>query len=161
MHDLPERPDFADDADLEHPWAKKYRIPLVSTLYPRWRYEVALAVPRDDDLYRLVWPTEDEARAIGIYIDHRRNWYREGYRQRMLARPLDVDSGTNTVVLAKNEDGWHYRRDSWTSGGLWFPGIHHPEEIRAPYTPDLAGLLAVIRHSSASAADYVEATLAA
>jgi hypothetical protein len=111
--------EFAHDADLTHPWAQRYRIPLVRTPYPAWRYEVALVIPSDEqpDLWHATWPTEDEAELIGSAIEFRRSWYREGYAAKMLERPLDVDSTTNSLILLRNsERGWQYRLASYEHG---------------------------------------------
>jgi hypothetical protein len=136
------RTDFASDADLTHLWATKYRIPLVHSSSPGWSYEVALVVPEADgrSLERAVWPTEDEAELIGHAIEFRMLWYREGWRTRMRERPLDVDGGTNTVVLLKDELGWHYRRHSWTMGPRFFP----PYDAEQQYPGTRAGLLALL-----------------
>jgi len=108
-----------EDADLTHEWVERYRIPLVTNPYPRWSYEVAVVIPGSGefaDLYCAVWPTEDEARVIGNYIGYRRDWYNESWQAGMLARALDVDSGTNTVVLIKQADRWGYRMRTWSVG---------------------------------------------
>lgn len=137
------------DADLTHPWATKWRIPLVATPYPRWFYEVALVVPRGEfEWLNVVWPTDDEAEIIGSYIDYRRDYYRESHQRKMLARALDVDGSTNTVILAKTEAGWRYRCASWTSGGLW-PYLDNADQ-QANYPPTRAGLIEIIRHAGRS-----------
>lgn len=141
--------DFADDADLEHEWAKLWRIPLVDHPHPRWKYEVALVVPRTlqryggqpEHLYGAVWPNDDEAEIIASYIDYRRAWYNDPWQAGMLRRPLDVDSGTNTVILCKRADGWRYRRASF-DGGLW-PYFNNADMI-AQLSPDKAGLMKII-----------------
>lgn len=139
------KPDFAHDADLTHPWAVRYRIPVLTEL-PQWNYEVALIVPpaepREWDRLKAIWPTEEEAEVIGSYIDYRRAWYREDLAARKLQRPLDVDAGTNTVTLVKTENGWRYQRATWTMHGFW-PLLNQPE-FQATYTPDKAGLIALI-----------------
>lgn len=133
-----ERPMFTD-ADLTHPWVERYRIPLVDSPWPTWKYEVALVRPGYGNhgfWADAQWPTEDEARLIGCAIDFCRDWYREGYQQTMLARPLDVDSGTNTVILMKLPRGWVYRRATHEYGPLMFPSFDADEQY-----PDLMPLL--------------------
>ena len=132
------------DADLTHEWVARWRIPLLANPYPRWKYEVALSVPRGDrpDLYGAVWPDESEAEVIGSYIDYRRSYYREGYAKEMLDRALDVDGTTNTVILLKTEGGWRYRRDSFSAGGVW-PYFNDTKE-QAKYPPTKAGLIALV-----------------
>jgi len=127
------------DADLTHPWVEKYRIPLVSTPWPRWKYEVALVRPSYANhgfWADALWPSEDEARLIGCAIDFRRSWYREGWAAQMLERPLDVDSGTNTVVLMKLPRGWVYRLATHTYGPPMWPSYDAAEQY-----PDLEPLL--------------------
>lgn len=138
------RDDF--DADLEHPWAKQWRIPRVTTTHPRWKYEVAVVVPDPTDrydLYRATEPSEDEARIIASYIDFRRDYYREYWKAKMLERPFDVDSGTNTTILGLTPDGWKYRRATHQHG-LW-PLWNMPEK-QAEYPPTPAGLIALLDH---------------
>jgi hypothetical protein len=97
--------DWPFDADQNDPLAK-LRIPVVSSAYPSYKYEVALCV---GDLWHdpPLRPTDREAGMIASYIDYRRAWYNAGWQQKMLARPLDVDSGTNTVILLKRgDDDW-------------------------------------------------------
>lgn len=130
-----------EDADLTHPWAAQHRIPLVEHQWPHWKYEVALVRPNDADseflLLVAVWPTEEEAALIGRYITWRREYYREHWQAKMLKRPLDVDSGTNTQILMKTEHGWHYRLASWNQGLMPLP-----EDEQIP--PTIDGLIALL-----------------
>ncbi|MGH3479680.1 MAG: hypothetical protein ACRDQD_22940, partial [Nocardioidaceae bacterium] len=74
------------DADLTHEWVARWRIPMVTNPFPRWKYEVALVVPTGEPagVYATIWPDETEAEVIGSYIDYRRSYYREGYAKAML-----------------------------------------------------------------------------
>lgn len=131
------------DADLTHPWATTWRIPLIATPYPRWYYEVALVVPRGEwEWLPMVWPTEEEAEIISSYIAYRRDYYREHHQKKMLERALDVDGTTNTVILVKTEAGWRYRQATWTRGGLW-PNLDNTE-WQSKFPPDRDGLIALI-----------------
>ena len=143
------------DADLTHEWVARWRIPLLANPYPRWRYEVALAVPRGDrpDLYGAVWPDEAEAEVIGSYVDYRRSHYRDRYAKEMLERPLDVDATTNTVILLKTESGWRYRLDSWRHGA--WPFFNDPDE-QAKYPPTKAGLIALIHRINDLGTSFAE-----
>jgi hypothetical protein len=142
-------PDRQFDADTEHPWAKQWRIPRVTTTHPRWRYEVALVVPMVTDLpttypeRELLEPAEADAPIIGSYIDYRRDYYREGWKAKMLERAFDVDDSTNTVILGLTAQGWKYRRASYEHG-LW-PFWNMPEE-QAKYPGTPAGLVALLDH---------------
>lgn len=139
----------AYDADTSHPWAAAYRIPITGT-HPRWRYEVALVGPTQDsytaDLWRAVMPTEPEAQIVGSYIDFRRSWYDDHWAQGMLARPFDVDDGTNTVILLRTVGRWAYARASWTSGPPFVPSPNP--------TPDAAGLIALLDHVNRDSATW-------
>lgn len=148
--------DMFTDADLTHEWVARWRIPLVAHPYPRWKYEVALVVPRGEhpDVWATIWPDESEAQVIGSYIDYRRSYYRDSYTKQMLARPLDVDSSTNTVILLKTATGWRYRRASFSSGGLW-PYITMPDE-QAKYPPTRDGLIALIRRINDMGSSFAE-----
>lgn len=141
-------PEFASDVRYpDHRWVTEKRIPLVCTQHPRWKYEVALLVPGNpegvevpaSDLYGAVWPTEEEAALVALAIEYRREWYNEGWRAKMLERPLDVDSGTNTVVLCKRADGWFYTKATF-SPAIFYPGYGKPN----PHTPDVAGLRSLL-----------------
>ena len=139
--DLVSGHEFADDADLAHPWVAAYRIPLTSRS-PRWRYEVAVVSPANDGYMpehaRAELPTEAEAQVIGSYIDFRRSWYSSHWAKEKLERPLDVDEGTNTVVLLRTSSDWAYARASWTDG---------PAFVRSPVpSPDVTGLFALLDH---------------
>ncbi|WP_280389877.1 hypothetical protein [Nocardia wallacei] len=142
------------DADMEHPWAKQWRIPRVTSTHPDWRYEVALVVPSGgvgilaDSLKE---PTEAEARIIGSYIDYRRAYYRDSWRAKMLERPFDIDGTTNTTILALTEQGWKYRRASYQHG-LW-PFWNNPEK-QAEYPPTPAGLVALLDHINKYGRDW-------
>lgn len=120
--------DWPFDADRQDPLAK-LRIPVVRSPYPAWKYEVALFIndPDDHSYDPPLWgfalrPDEAEVRQIVAYIEWRMQWYREGWKAKMRERPLDVDSGTNTVTLMKRGDGdWCYRRWTWRTGPLMVP----------------------------------------
>lgn len=134
------------DADLDHEWCTKWRIPIVNTVMPTWRYEVALVIPSNEtDLFQqnIIWPTEDEAEVIGSFIDYRMTYYNDGWARKMREQRLDVDSSTNTVILGKRRVGWGYRLASFTTPALW-PYPETPSEIAAKCTPDKAGLIALL-----------------
>jgi len=131
------------DADTTHRWAEQWRIPLVTSPYPRWNYEVALVVPFGDDaLWRTVWPTDFEAELVASLIDYRRSYYNDSYQRKMLSRSLDVDGSTNSKILLKTEDGWYYRLATWHHGP--WPLYNTPAEVKAPFTPDARGLVALM-----------------
>ena len=135
---------FADDARLDHPWVARYRIPLIGSAHPSWRYEVAVVVPSTEpdaplpewNLYGATWPTDDEAEVVGSVIDYRRAYYGERWQQQMRQRPLDADSSTNTLVLVRRADRWAYRLSSWQYG---------PTFVDSPVDgATVAGLVAVV-----------------
>jgi hypothetical protein len=106
---------FGDDAD-EHDPLTMLRIAVTSS-HPRYGYHVAF--DRDSEQR----PTDDEAAMLASYLDLRLTWYNAGYRQRMARRPLDTDSGANTVIFHKWGAGdWGYRRASYTHGLMWTVG---------------------------------------
>ena len=109
------------DADRNDPLAA-LRIPVVSSPYPGWKYEVALVITDDDLWGPALRPAETEVRQIVAYIEYRMEYYNEGWRAKMRRKPLDVDSGTNTVTLMKRgDDDWCYRRWTWQTGPLMVP----------------------------------------
>ncbi len=110
----------SQEVELNHPWVKEGRIPVIyGGMYARMRYEVALLLPSpnsDADEYvfpKPVTPTAEEAGLVADYINYRRNYYNQRWQQKMLERPVDVDSTTRTVYLTKTDHGWVYRRDGW------------------------------------------------
>lgn len=150
---------MGEEADLKHPWAARYRIPLIDHLWPGWKFEVALVRPRRRELYGAVWPTEQEATIIGSFIDYRRNYYTDIWQARMLERPLDADSGTNTVILLKTADGWRYRKATWSTGS--WPYIDTDPAVAARFTPDAVGLVAIIDHEQNYGGEWVSPRYAA
>jgi len=136
---------FSGEADLEHEWAKRWRIPLVHSWNPRWKYEVALVVPPVTvwDHINFVWPTEAEAAVIGWFIECRMDYYNDRWRKQMRHRPLDVDDSTNTVILAKVDDHWHYAMATWRSGPPLAP-LPYPTENAGPSYVGREGLIELI-----------------
>ena len=140
------------DADLTHPWVAKYRIPLIKSHCPHWRYEVALVAPGafwTDSPMAPTWPTEDEAQVIGAFIEYRMEYYNAGWAAKMRQLPLDADSTTNTVVLLRTENSWQYRRDSWVYGPLFAPGVDE-------YPATVAGLIDLIGTAASWASGWAD-----
>lgn len=133
------------DAEWDHPWATRWRIPRVHSPYPRWKFEVALCVPepgRPDQLWGATEPSENEALIIAWFIDFRRSYYNERWQQKMLERPFDIDSSTNTVILIRTEGGWQYRRATFETG----PWPYWNDERRSEFPPTADGLLSLLDH---------------
>jgi hypothetical protein len=113
------------DADQHDPLAS-LRIPVVTSPYPGWKYEVCVVITDDDLWGPTLRPDESEVRQIVAYTGYRMDYYNEGWKAKMRRRPLDVDGSTNTVVLLKRAEGnWCYRRCSWTMGPLLVPPRDH------------------------------------
>jgi hypothetical protein len=109
---------LAADVDLEHPWVKQYRVPVLHDLYPGWSFLATITVPREgrqDFLGEGFLPvTEDDAILVGKYITYyRKHWYNARYMRELDRMPLDLDGGANTVSFARMEQGWVFRRFSW------------------------------------------------
>lgn len=115
--------DWPFDADQHDPLAE-LRIPVVSSPYPRWKYEVCLVISAEHVGDGPLWgpslrPDEREVKQILAELDYRLQYYNEGWKAKMRRRPLDVDSSTNTLVLQKYGEGnWRYRRMTWEHG-MW------------------------------------------
>lgn len=138
-------PGYKFDADTEHPWAKQWRIPRVTTTHPGWKYEVALVVPSLEDpnnFWQATEPTEEEARIIASYIEFHMTYYRKSWAEKMRERAFDVDDSTNTVVLIRLAEGWRYRLASYRGGPLLYPA--HDDPDRDQYAPTSAGLIALM-----------------
>jgi hypothetical protein len=60
-------------------------------------------------------PDERETAQLLAELDWRMDWYNASWRDQMRQRPLDIDSGTNTVIFQKRgENDWCFRRASFT-----------------------------------------------
>ena len=124
---------FGTDAKQDDPLTE-LRIPVVSTFNPSWHYVAAYLGTNTDNgsNWNPPWPfasaerpTDPEAQMLVSYLlEHRSYWFgNEGYARKMDQRPLDVDSGWNTIVFIKDADGdWGYRRCSWSYGPTFVPG---------------------------------------
>lgn len=116
------------DVMLDHPWVAKYRIPMVSSYHPDYHYFVTLAdyCPEHEDMTNL-WdvetPTEEEAAIVGSYIEFKvaDQGFREHYLNEIRSRILDIDSGYNTISLAKRGHGlgWGFVRMSYRDSILY------------------------------------------
>jgi hypothetical protein len=139
---------FGGEVDLEHEWATKYRLPLLRHWYPAWKYEIALVVPPVElwDHIEFTWPTDDEARFLAHVLAYRMDYYNERWRQKMQQRPLDVDSGSNTMIVAKIGDAWHYRLSTWRAGPQLWPAPLAVREGRAEPFVGLDGLRRLVDH---------------
>lgn len=143
-----------EDADLTHPWAKQYRLPLVAHPYPHWKYQVALVVPGQDrdDIYHAVWPTEEEVQVLASLLEFTMGYYNDSWRAKMREQELDVDSSVNSLIFLKSHEltgptyipkpaMWSYRRATWEYGGITWPYLDTPAEVAAKFTPDKVGLI--------------------
>lgn len=124
---------FGTDAIQDDPLTA-LRIPVVTSFKPTWGYIAAYLGTSADtgNTFDPPWPfasaerpTDAETQMLVSYLqEHRHYWFgNQGYARKMDQRPLDVDSGWNTVVFIKYADNdWGYRRCSWTYGPTFVPG---------------------------------------
>lgn len=113
------------DVDMNHPWTRDYRVPMMSG--QPWRnYFVVLRVPLRKPRGGLVanstvmMPTEDEVKIISSYIDFRVASYGLNAHAESLIRqrPLDTDDLVNTLTFQKWSNGtWAYSMATWTLHG--------------------------------------------
>ena len=70
-------------------------------------------------------PTEDELKLLRHFqvfqLTAPRSIYNEGWNQKQLAMEYPGNSGHNTQVFVKCDDGWRYRKFTWTSGPSYWP----------------------------------------
>lgn len=115
---------MAQTVDLNHPWTKAYRLPVVTE--PAYAgYFVELRVPRGSEYDNTVVPTEEEAALLGSYLAYKidRYGFYDSYRKKMLEEPLDTDGIVNTVDFTKYHDGvWRYHLLTWRHGPWPFWG---------------------------------------
>jgi hypothetical protein len=130
-----------DDADRDHPLVK-LRIPVVGSFNPGWPYIAAfLNVAKTGTVSYMarpphasaLEPTDLEAVQIASYIAaYKKRWCSKMDQVKMLQRPLDVDSGCNTLVFAKyGTDDWGYHQTSWTTGPTFIPGPEGSDSRKA------------------------------
>lgn len=112
--------DLYSDVDVNHPWATKYRLPVLNSWHPTFYYILTVAVPYPEDVTFEVFddiemPTEEEAAMLGSYLKYKKSFYRGGYVARELdSKPLDIDGGVNTISFVKrNKWRWGYVRSTW------------------------------------------------
>lgn len=103
------------DADPGHPLVQ-LRIPVITTLYPRWYYSVALMVATHRNaLWPSLEPTEEEGRKIAAYLEFRLQGFGEDWRRKLRERPFDMEKVS--VILRKCPDGgWRWRQSTWRDG---------------------------------------------
>ncbi len=73
-------------------------------------------------------PIDEELAQIKSYIEFAvRKIYLEGYAERIIIKPLPVESGHNTMILRKGSPlhpevaGWFYRKSTWHDGPTYYP----------------------------------------
>ena len=71
-------------------------------------------------------------------------YYNAAWTAKMRQHALDVDGTTNTLILGKTADGWRYRMATWELGPVVWPGWDAPADVTAPFTPNRAGLIALL-----------------
>jgi hypothetical protein len=136
----PEKVDWPYDAKQDDPLTA-LRIPVVSTLYPRWFYLVSVCINPDPEtpLWHGLRPDDHETALIRSLIDFSRAWYNPGYVAREFdTRPFDLDGGFNSLTLIKRGKGdWAFRRRTWEWGPVVVPETWNGREKPA----DLAAVL--------------------
>lgn len=114
------------DVDMNHPWTKDYRVPMMSG-HPWMNYFVVLRVPLrvpsdgfGQDNSTIMMPTEDEVKIISSYIDFRvANYGLNAHAESLIRqRPLDTDDLVNTLTFQKwSNRTWAYSMATWTLHG--------------------------------------------
>lgn len=126
-----------DGAQPDEP-ANRYRFPLISNPYPRWRYVTAVVV--SDELWIGQRPTDEELEIVAsFHEEYCSRWYgppHTGWRGRDLdKRPFDIDGGAVGRFLIKHANGgWGYRAHTWRYGPEFVP----------EWTDEPTGLVAVL-----------------
>lgn len=110
------------DVDMNHPWTRDYRVPMMSG-HPWRNYFVVLRVPVGkvgSGYLNITMPTEDEVKLISSYIDFRvANYGVDAHSESLIRqRPLDTDDIVNTLTFQKWSNGtWAYSMATWTMHG--------------------------------------------
>lgn len=101
--------------DIDHEWTQKYRVPVVPDLHTGLSFVAALVTPGESSFQKeFLAASDDEAALIGSYIQFKLSAFREGFKASIRKHPIDLDQGVNTTIFAKTEDGWIYRKATWT-----------------------------------------------
>ncbi len=61
--------------------------------------------------------TVDEIGILRLQLE----WEARHYNPNVLQKPLAMVQGHNTELFRKSDNGWQYRRASWTVGPQWMP----------------------------------------
>lgn len=100
------------------------RIPVVRSAWPWWKYEMCVVITEpgtEESRWELsaLRPNPREIAQLAAELEYKMAWYNDGWKAQMRKRPLDIDSGTNTVILQKVAEGdWRYRKMTFQHG-LW------------------------------------------
>lgn len=130
-----------EDAVPWHDWSVRYRLPVVHTPNPMWRYHVAVVVPDERNLWGVLTPDEGEVAVLGSYLQYRiQSFYNARWIAKMAQEPLDTDATVNTFTFMKHRDrGWQYKVASWELHGPW-----PYSAMEQPAFPGLAGLIGLL-----------------
>lgn len=105
----------------DHPWVKKYRLPVVYGCGTGYYYFVSVHVPEENPSYELdvMSPNEEEGRILASYLNYiidRQGFYQR-YLDQMAEREVDIDSGYPTKSFEKRKNGnWAYHVSTWRHG---------------------------------------------
>jgi hypothetical protein len=110
------------DAQLDHPWVEKYRIPVLKSFSPQNDYFAAFVFPYQESekfLNDFKVPTEEDAILMSSYIDYRIDCSLDpmslATQQYINIRnsTLDTSPGIDTISIAKSKNlGWVYKKKS-------------------------------------------------
>ena len=110
------------DVQLDHPWAEKYRLPVMNSWFPQFYYllTVAVAPPADASWGKLddiETPTEEEAAMLGSYLEYKKSadFHDAAYVERVFhSKALDINPGGPSMSFVKrNKYRWGYVRSTW------------------------------------------------
>lgn len=110
------------DVQLDHPWAQKYRLPVLNSWYPQFYYMVTVAVAYPEGVEYGVFddietPTEEEAAMLGSYLEYKKSpaFYDAHWVEHTLhSKPLDINPGGPSMSFVKrNKYRWGYVRSTW------------------------------------------------
>jgi hypothetical protein len=123
---------------LDHPWVKKYRLPVVYGTGANYAYYLTIHVPEENPSYEpdVMAPTEKEAEILASYKDFiiARQGFRESFLDELASRPVDVDYGRfNTKCFEKRINGnWAYYIQTWRHGPwpFWNADEQYPDLVK-------------------------------
>lgn len=121
-----------DTVNMDHPWVKQYRLPVLNNIHHHYGFFVTVTVPDEEweqsEFFMVTAPNDEEAAIIASFLQYtiNRQRYYDSFLAKMAEAPLDIDNVFNTISIIKRKDGsWAYKRLTWQQGHAPFIGAEN------------------------------------